>query len=114
MPFRPTGQVFCLECNVVVFAPKLVDRIFSGPRENWKILSNEKKNSWKICTRIPLVPIVQEFRPKCNVTIFAQKREDSIFRGLRNKLKILQKTNKKELKKQISKNLYENAPLKNK
>ena len=89
MPFCPTGQVFWLECNFVVFAAELVDCIFSGPREKWKIISKEKKNSWKNCTRIPLIPTGQEFRPECNVTIFARKLVDSIFRGLRNKWKIL-------------------------
>ena len=46
----------------------------------------KKKNSCKICTKIPLVPIGQEFRPECNVSIFARKLVDSIFRGLGKKL----------------------------
>ena len=37
IPFCPTHQEFRLEYNVGIFAPKLADRIFSGPRKNWKI-----------------------------------------------------------------------------
>ena len=84
MPLCPIGQEFWQEYNVDVFAPKLVHSILSCPRKKWKILSNEKKNSWKFCIKIPLVPTGQEFRPECNVTIFALKLVDSIFRGLRN------------------------------
>ena len=62
MPFWPPGQEFCLEYNVIIFAPKLVDWKFSGLREKWKFLLKEKKNSCKICTKIPLVPTGQEFR----------------------------------------------------
>ena len=59
MPICPTSQEFWLEYNVAVFAPKLVDFIFSGPRKKWKTLSKEKKYSCKICTKIPLVPTSQ-------------------------------------------------------
>ena len=62
MPFCPTGQVFWLEYNVVVFAPKLTDSIFSGPRKRWKTILKEKKNSCKIWMKVPLVSIGQEFR----------------------------------------------------
>ena len=52
--------------------------------------SLESKNNWgKFCTKMPLVLIGQEFRPECNVSIFARKLVDSIFRGLRKKWKIL-------------------------
>ena len=44
MPFCTTGQEFWPEYNINIFAPKLVDRIFSGPRKKWKILQKEKKN----------------------------------------------------------------------
>jgi len=33
MPFGPTGQEFWLEYNLIVFAAKNADSIFSGP---WK------------------------------------------------------------------------------
>ena len=33
MPFCTTGQEFWPEYNIGIFAPKLVDRIFSGPRK---------------------------------------------------------------------------------
>ena len=89
MPFSPTGQVFWLENNVIVFAPKLVDSIFSGPRKKWKILSKGKNNLCEICTKIHLVLGGQEFRPEYNVSIFSRKIVDSIFRGLRNEWKIL-------------------------
>ena len=43
MPYCPTAQEFWLEYNVSIFAPKLADKIFSSPRKNWKIISNEKE-----------------------------------------------------------------------
>ena len=43
MPYCPTGQEFCPEYNVGIFAPKLPDSIFSGQIKKWKILSKEKK-----------------------------------------------------------------------
>ena len=43
MPFCPTSKEFCPEYNVGVFAPKLTDSIFSGPRKKWKILLKEKE-----------------------------------------------------------------------
>ena len=82
MPFCSTGQVFLLEYTIVVFAPKLADSIFSGPRKKWKIPSKEENNSCKICTKIPLVSTGQEFRPECNVSIFPRKLVNSIFKGL--------------------------------
>ena len=60
MPFSPTGQVFWLENNVIVFAPKqLVDSIFSGPRKKIENTFKRKKNSCKICKKIPLIPTGQ-------------------------------------------------------
>ena len=85
MPFCPTGQVFCLECNVIVFATKLVDRIYF------------LKIRVKYFLKIPQVPTGQELRPECNVYIFARKLVESIFCGLRNKWKILLKN--KQIKK---------------
>ena len=38
MALGPTGQYFWLECNVGIFAWKLVDSMFRGPRNKWKIL----------------------------------------------------------------------------
>ena len=96
MPFCLTGQVFWLE--YIVFAPKHMDSIFRGPGKKWKILSKEKKNTCKICTKISLVPAGQEFRPECNVNIFARKFVDSIVRGLTNKCKILKKKKNKKRK----------------
>ena len=71
MPFCTTGQEFWPEYNINIFAPKLVERIFSGPRKKWKILQKEKKKKVKFYTKMPLVPTGQEFRPKCNVAIFS-------------------------------------------
>ena len=51
--------------------------------------SLEKKNSVKFCTKMPLVPTGQEFRPECNVAIFPWKHVGSIFSDLRNTWKIL-------------------------
>ena len=78
MPFCPIGQVFWPECNVIIFAPKLVDGKFSGLREKWKFLLKEKKNSCKICMKVPLVSTGQKIRTECNVSFFAQKLVDSI------------------------------------
>ena len=38
MPQGSTGQQFWRECNVYVFAWKLVDSIYRGPRNKLKIL----------------------------------------------------------------------------
>ena len=35
---RFDGQEFWPKCNVIVFAWKLVDSIYGGPRNKWKIL----------------------------------------------------------------------------
>ena len=88
MPYCPTGQEFWPEYNVDISAPKLADRIFSGPRKNWKILyiyiyiythificmyskknkkKKKKKNLGKICTKMPFCPTGQKFWPECNV-----------------------------------------------
>ena len=49
MPFCPTGQVFLLDYNVVIFAPKLVDKIFIGPKKKMEnSLERKKKNLCKI------------------------------------------------------------------
>ena len=40
---------------------------------------------------MPKVPAGKEIRPECNFSIFARKLVDGIFRGLRNKWKILLK-----------------------
>ena len=37
-----------------------------------------KEKKGKFCTKMLLVPTGQEFRPECNVAIFAQKLVDSI------------------------------------
>ena len=73
MPYLLTSQEFWPKYNVGIFAPKLVDRIFSGPRKKREnsLERKEKKNSVKFCKKIPLVPTSQEFRPECNVAIFA-------------------------------------------
>ena len=71
MPFCPTGQKFWLEYNVGIFTAKLANRLFSGPRIKWKIILKEKKLMVKFCTKMPLVSTGQEFRPECNVAIFA-------------------------------------------
>ena len=91
MPFCPIGQEFSLEYNAGIFASKHADSIFSGQRKKMEN-SLKRKNNWcKFCTKMPLVPTTQEFRPECNVIIFARKYVDSIFRGLKNKWKILLK-----------------------
>ena len=54
----------------------------------------KKKNSGKFCTKMPKVPAGKEIRPECNFSIFARKLVDGIFRGLRNKWKILLKKKK--------------------
>ena len=51
----------------------------------------KKKNSGKFCTKMPKVPTGKEIQPECNFAIFARKLVDSIFRGLKNKWKILLK-----------------------
>ena len=56
MPLGPTGHEFFLEYNGSVFAQKLVDRIYSRPRNEWKNILEEKKNSSKYCSKIPLNP----------------------------------------------------------
>ena len=43
MLFCPTGQVFWLEYHVIVFAPKLVDSIFSGPKKMENSFERKKK-----------------------------------------------------------------------
>ena len=43
MPYLLTSQEIWPEYDVGIFAPKLADRIFSGPRKKWKILQKEKK-----------------------------------------------------------------------
>ena len=53
MPFCPTGEEFSLEYNFVIFAPKLVDDIFCGPRKKWKILSKEKNIRAKFVRKYP-------------------------------------------------------------
>ena len=58
VPLVPTGQEFWPECNFAVFAPKPTDRKFSGSKRKWKILSKEKKNSGKFCTKMSQVPTV--------------------------------------------------------
>ena len=45
MPLVSTGKEFWPEYNVGVFAPKLTDTIFSGPRIKWKIILKEKEIS---------------------------------------------------------------------
>ena len=44
----------------------------------------KKKNSCKFCTEMPLGSSGQEFLSECNVTVFAQKILDSIYRGPEN------------------------------
>ena len=96
MPFCPIGQEFSLEYNAGIFASKHADSIFSGQRKKMEN-SLKRKNNWcKFCTKMPLVSTAQEFRQECNVIIFARKHVDSIFRGLRNKWKIIQNKNEKE------------------
>ena len=90
MPLCPIGQEFWPEYNVGIFAPKHANSIFCGQKKKKNENSLERKNNWgKFCTKMPLVPTDQEFRPECNVAIFARKLVDSIFRGLRNKWRIL-------------------------
>ena len=48
-----------------------------------------KKKSCKFCSKMPLVPFGQEFRPKCNFVIFALKPVDSVFSCPKRKWKIL-------------------------
>ena len=64
MPFCLTSQEFWPEYNVGIFTAELADRIFSGPRKKWKIISKEKKKSVKFCMKMPLVRIDLEFRPE--------------------------------------------------
>ena len=85
MPFCQTSQEFWPKYSVGFFAPKHVDSVFCGQRKKRKILRKEKKNWGKFCTKMPLVLIGIEFRPECNVAIFARKILDSIFRGLESK-----------------------------
>ena len=66
-----TSQELRPECNFAIFARKILDGIFSGPTKIWKFLSKEKKKLCNIGTKIHLVPSGQEFRPECNVSIFA-------------------------------------------
>ena len=84
----PTYQDVWPECNVGVFALKLVDSIYRGPWNKRKIIYKEKKSSGKFRTRMPIGPsrsTGQEFWLECNVGIFAWKPVDSIYRGPRNK-----------------------------
>ena len=93
MPICPTSEEFWPEYNVGLFAPKLVDSIFSGQSKKGQILS-KKKNSEKFCSKVPLVPTSQEFRPECNFVVFAQKPANSIYSGPKRKWKILSKEKK--------------------
>ena len=91
-PSHPTGQEFWLECNVDILTWKPIDSIYRGPWNKRKILHNEKKSSGKLRTRMPIGPsrpTGQEFWLECNVGVFAWKPVDSIYRGPRNKRKIL-------------------------
>ena len=54
MPLGPTVHYFFQENKGGVFARKLVDSIYSGPRNEWKNILQEKKNSIKYCSKIPL------------------------------------------------------------
>ena len=54
-----------------------------------EINEKKKKNSCKFCTKMPLGSSGQEFWSECNVTVFAQKILDSIYRGPENIWKIL-------------------------
>ena len=95
IPLVSIGQEFRPECNVSIFARKVVDSIFRGFRDKWKILYkrniNKKNNTGKICMKMPLCSTSQEFWAGYNVGIFAQKHVDSIFSGQRKKSKILLK-----------------------
>ena len=91
MPFCPTGQEFSPKYNVDILALKDVDSIFSGQRKKMENYLKIRNNSGKFCKKILLVSIGIEFRPECNVFIYARKLVDSIFRGLRNKSKTILK-----------------------
>ena len=42
MPKVPTGKGIRQECNFAIFARKLVDSIFKGLKNKWKILLKKK------------------------------------------------------------------------
>ena len=52
MPYLLTSQEFWPEYNVDISAPKLADRIISGPKKMKNSLER-KKNSIKFCTKMP-------------------------------------------------------------
>ena len=53
MPLGPTGHDFFQEYNGGVFAWKLVDCIYSGPKNKWKNILQEKKNQLNIVRKYP-------------------------------------------------------------
>ena len=61
MPGCPIGQEFWPKYNVGIFAPKLVDTIFSGPKNKCKILSKDKKYRVNIVRKYPKLPLVKNF-----------------------------------------------------
>ena len=83
MPLGPISQEFWPEYNFSVFAWKLEDCIYSGPRNKWKNhLQPKKKKGVKFCSKIPLGPTGKEFltRIQCqhfytNGKIFYRRRK---------------------------------------
>ena len=62
MPKVPAGKEIRPECNFSIFARKLVDGIFRGLRNNWKILSTmKKKTRVTFLRKCPFVRQVQNF-----------------------------------------------------
>ena len=71
-------------------------RSYSGSRNKWKNLLQEKKKSVKFCSIMPLGLTGQEFWPEYNFGIFARKFVGGIYIGLRNKWKSLWQEKKKK------------------
>ena len=78
-----------MEYNFDIFARKLVDGVYSGLRNKWKNLWQEKKNAVKFCFVMPRGTSGQEFLLEYNVGVFARKLVDSIFGDPRYKFKNL-------------------------
>ena len=95
----PTGQEFWPECNVAIFAWKLIGGKFGGLRNRLKILYiyiyKINKNSGNICMKMPFCPTGKEFWLDYNLSVFAPKLAGNIFSGPTTKLKILLKEKKK-------------------
>ena len=78
MPLGPISQNFWPEYNFNVFAWKLEDCIYSGPRNKWKNnLQPKKKKGLNFVQKFPWVLLAKNFWLEYNVNIFAQMEKYS-------------------------------------